>query len=157
MRRRGRSRKHSAKRGPERCAHGIHGAGRANEHCAYCDGLNDIEPYRIRRYRRIVGADPARQIRVEEQQQRDHDPPRDDAARDVDGSKLRADDVPDSDEGGRKAGRGPRNAAEMRDVADGLLFEIEMLDYGTRESQKTFGVFMENLRAFSSVRISIKP
>ena len=62
--------------------------------------------------------------------------------------KLGADDVADADERGREAGRRPRNAAEMRDVADGFLFDVEMLDDGARESEKAFDVFAEDLRAF---------
>ncbi len=62
--------------------------------------------------------------------------------------KLRPDDIADADERGRQAGRRPRNAAEMRHVADGFLFEVEMLDDGARESEKAFDIFAEDLRAF---------
>ena len=137
-----------AQRTPQRLAHGEHGAGGAHQHGADRDGPNDVEPNRIGGDRGIVGPDAARQIGIEEQQQRDQDPPGDDAARDVDGGELGSDDVADADERGRKAGRGPRNAAEMRDVADGLLFEVEVLDDGARESEKAFDVFAEDLRAF---------
>ena len=62
--------------------------------------------------------------------------------------KLRPDDIADADERRREAGRRPGNAAEMRDIADGFLFDIEMLDDGARESEKALRVFAENLRAF---------
>ena len=36
----------------------------------------------------------------------------------------------------------------MRDIADGLLFEVEMLDDGSREARKPSTYSLENLRSF---------
>ena len=92
-------------------------------------------------------AQAVRQVGIEEQQQRNQHPPRQYAARCVDRRKLRPDDVADADQRGRKVGRGPVDASGVDHVADGFLFEIEMVHHGFRKGEKPFDVLAEDLQA----------
>ena len=68
-------------------------------------------------------------------------------AGDIDRSQLRSDNVADADQRRGEARRGPRDSAQVRHIADGLLLIIEVLDHGFWKREKSFVVFAEELDA----------
>ena len=119
-----------------------------NQHRSHRDRAHHVVPQRIGHHPRLRIAHALRKIGVEEHQDRDKDPPGEDASRDVDGRKFRPDDVANADQRGREAGCRPGDAAGVCHGADGLLLIIEMIDDGTGECEESFAEFAKNLQTF---------